>query len=91
MPTSDNPTLLRQRATELRRFARQISTCDALTLAAPAGHDTWIGPTPDAFRRDLVDLHHDLAVAADRLTATAQRLDRQADALQVLGPVNGPR
>lgn len=91
MSTTDAAARLRQRATDLRRFAAGIETADALELSRLAGVDTWIGPTPDACRADLATIRSDLLAAASDLRATARRFDQQAAELAALPDPFGPR
>jgi hypothetical protein len=91
MSTTDAADRLRQRATELRRFAAAIQSAEALQLGTLAGVDTWIGPTPDSCRADIAAMRTDLLGAVGELRATARRFDQQAGELAALPDPHGPR
>lgn len=70
---------LRVRATGLRSLASRLGRLRALDVVRLAGPDTWIGPSPEACRLDLLALRRALQHAADDLRVAAHRLERQAD------------
>lgn len=70
---------LRVRATALRSLASRLGRLRALEVVRLAGPDTWVGPSPEACRVELLAVRRSLQRAGDDLRATAHWLERRAD------------
>lgn len=79
MPPTPAADRLRRRAAVLSDLARVLQRLTVLTLHLDAGPDTWVGPSPQACRDDLVARRGSLLRAADALAAEARRFTRMAD------------
>ncbi len=75
MPTDLDPAQRAARAAALRLLATRLEACDVDRPARWAGTDTWIGPTADACRADLVAHATAVAGAIAWLRARARQLD----------------
>jgi hypothetical protein len=82
---------LRDRAAALRELAAWLRGLRALELVRLAGSDTWLGPSPEQCRTDLLTMRRDLQGRADDLTVDAYRLEQRADELDRAAASTGPR
>jgi len=78
---------LRTRATTLRAFATQLRGLDALDLVRRAGADTWLGPSAEQCRAELLGARRELQRAGDEVLIAAHRLERRAADLDATVPL----
>jgi hypothetical protein len=81
--SSDDPSLLRRRATTLRSLAGTIESTPAMSLETHAGPDTWRTPRADLCRWILVVNQSQVHRAADELRWSAHRLERRATEIEL--------
>jgi hypothetical protein len=84
-------SVLHERARSLRAMAARLEQLEALGLAARAGVDTWMGPTPSRCHDSLVSMRRRLLDEADSLRRTAARCDRSAESMAVLAAASVAR
>jgi hypothetical protein len=90
MPPTPAADRLRRRAVVLTDLARVLRRLTALTLHLDAGPETWVGPSPQACRDDLVARRALLLQAADGLADEARRFVHMADELDANAGLMAP-